>query len=92
MLIYQDGKLYIEKGKSLVGVDIDSGKVSETKEKATRKKSSRVVTLSDVRLKFNITEENPYKFPVTKKKVTKGAKKDESTNNTKKSTGKSKRK
>lgn len=91
MFVYQDGKLYaLDKKNKLVGVAIYFDKVLKIKGTESELNIIHdILTASEVKKKFNITEDNPYIFPkVVKKEVVNN----ESTTNvkrtTKKSTGK----
>jgi len=70
MFIYQDGKIYIQDDKGLVGVNIYSDKVLMIDtEKAKLKPTGVPYELWVLKLKFNITDDIAYIFPVTKKKA-----------------------
>lgn len=88
MYIYQNGKLYVQDGGKLVGVDISPLNVTKIKtETGDIELEHSVLTPSEMRAKF--TDENgEYKFP-RKKKVE--GKKDDTVRKTKPTTGKSTR-
>lgn len=69
MYIYQDGKLYVQTGEYIVGVDISPLNIKKVT--GTRKKLSgdyQLLTPSEVRAKFGIATGGEYKFPVEPKK------------------------
>jgi len=86
MYILQDGKLYIRNGKKIVGVEIYSDFIKKVKGTETDEKPNRMLlSATDAWIKFNISEETPYIFPVEIKEVVE----DEPTDDTKKRTRKS---
>lgn len=99
MFVYQDDKLYVQKDKdSIVGVNFGSNGASiveGTEKKFDKKNPYRMLTSTEVRAKFQISDENEFKFPVPAKepkKVDEGVDKNESTRKTKSTTRKSTRK
>lgn len=97
MFIYQDGKIYIQDKKDIVGVEIYSDKILPVKGSETKLGVHEKLTAYEVKCRFNIREDNPYIFPFEKKEekveedeVKKEVKSNESTSKTKKSGGKSK--
>lgn len=94
MFIRQDGKLYIEIGDGkIIGVNFypdDVKKVEGTE--TTLKKKFEKFSATDIRIKYNIREDNPYIFPVEKKKKKEEVVEGDTTKSTKKSTRKSTRK
>lgn len=65
MYIYQDGKVYVQEGNDIVGVEIHPD--SLIKLEKTRKKLGdgfEILTPFEVYAKFQISTENPYLFPV----------------------------
>ena len=63
MYIYQDGKLYIQDGEQLVGVEIYSDKVVLVEgENTTLSKECKILTAYEVQCKFHI-QQTPYIFP-----------------------------
>lgn len=69
MYIYQDGKLYVQDGDVLVGVDVTpTGTTLIKTEKSKFGNAYALLTPSEVRAKFNIISGESYKFPRTKKK------------------------
>lgn len=90
MLIMQDGNLYIQKDKGIIGVDINSDGIQEVKGSETKLTAYKTLTPYEVYAKFQINKDNDYVFPRPEKVVKKEVKKDESTSKTKKPTGKSK--
>lgn len=92
MFVYQDGKLFIQKGKKIIGVEVYADKIKTITGTETDEKPNRIIlTASEMKAKFNITEETPYIFPQEKKEE-KEEVIDDATPKVKKSTGKSKRK
>lgn len=89
MFILQDGKLYVQEKKGLIGVSIDSDKILKIKgtEIALGKEHEKLSAL-EVRCRFNIRFQ-PYVFPV-EKKVEKKEVVANATTTTKKVSGKSK--
>lgn len=70
MYIYQNGKLYKQRGDSLVGVEIYFDKVLELDGTETSFEDNfQYCTPYEARCRFQITEENPYIFPVEQKEV-----------------------
>lgn len=68
MYIYQNGKLYVQVGNGLVGVEIYPDKVIKVKGTETKLGDSyKILTPHEVQSKFNI-KEAPYIFPVEVKK------------------------
>lgn len=65
MFILTDGKLYLQKGDKLVGVDVSPLGCTEVDGTEIEKPDSnyRSLELFEVRAKFQINEENHYKFP-----------------------------
>lgn len=94
MFILQDGKLHIQdKGDKIVGVDIHFDKVTPVKGTSTKLGVHKELTAFEVKCKYQIREDNEYKYPRPKKKVVKESKKEvksNATTKTKKASGKSK--
>ena len=87
MFTIYDGKVYKVNGKTMVGVDITPTSLKMVKGTEIETPSlNNVLTLKEVKIKYQVVSGNSYKFPIPKKKVDK----DEPTTKTKKSTGKSK--
>lgn len=64
MYILQDGRLYIQDGDKLVGVEIHSDKIIKVEgTETTLSDKYSLLTPFEVRAKFNITEGNGYIFP-----------------------------
>ena len=89
MFVYQNGKLYIQNGDKIVGVEcypdfIKKVNGSETKQS----EDALILTNSEMMAKFNIMDA-PYIFPQEKKEEKKEVIKD-ATSKAKKPTGKSK--
>lgn len=92
MFIYQDGKLYIQKGKKIVGVEIYPDKFVIVKGTETvQRDDCRVLNAFEMKAKFNIREDNPYIFPKEKEEI-KEVIEDEPVKPVKKSAGRPKRK
>ena len=69
MYVYQNGKLYLQDGEKLVGVEIYFDKVLPIKGTETKMgKLYELLTKYEVMCKFHIAE-NPYIFPQEVKKV-----------------------
>lgn len=86
MFVYQNDRLYAQHGDKLVGVEIYSDQVIPVEGTETvLGKNFELLTLQEVRLKFNIIAGNEYIFP---KEVIEG----EPTSDTKGTVRKSKRK
>lgn len=67
MLIYQDGKMYIQNKGNLTGVNIYPGGVTLVPDTETKEKGyTLTLTLDEAISKFQVTEEKPYIFPVIK--------------------------
>lgn len=82
MYVYQNGKPYVKTGDVLVGVDIHSNKCVTVKNTETKlEKEFSVLTASELRAKFNVTEDSSYKFP---RPVSKAVENDDSTGKTRK--------
>lgn len=65
MFVYQNGKLYIQDGDDLVGVEIYPNKVVKVKGTETKLADKyQFGSLYEMRCRFNVTEEKPYIFPV----------------------------
>ena len=63
MFVYQDGKLYVQDGGKLVGVEIYSDKIVKLKEFTVKqKKDSKVLSHFEVGCKFQL-KDNTYIFP-----------------------------
>ena len=91
MFIRQDGKLYVKVSeKKIIGVEIYPDNVKRVEgTEVTLNKNHEEFSATDIWVKYNIREDNPYIFPV-EKKVEK--KEDVSEGGTTKSTKKSTRK
>lgn len=89
MFILQDGKLYVQEGKKIIGVDIYSDKITKVKGTEETLKSHTVLTPFEMKSRLNIREDNPYIFPKPKKVEKEVVKDAKSTPKTKKTTGKS---
>lgn len=69
MYIYKDGKLYVQKGKDIVGVNISPTDVVVLEETKTKLEFPYEQLMPfEVRAKFNIKDGNDYKFPLPNKK------------------------
>ena len=68
MFIRQDGKLYIENGDGkIVGVEIYSHDIIKvTGTETVIKPEHRKFSATDIWVKYNIREDNPYIFPIEK--------------------------
>lgn len=88
MFTIYDGKVYKVNGKTMVGVDITPTSLKMVNGTEIKTPSlNKVLTLKEVKIKYQVVSGNSYKFPrPTKKKVDKN----EPTTKTKKSTRKSK--
>jgi hypothetical protein len=63
MFVYQDGKLYVQDGEKLVGVEIYSDKIIKLKEfTVKKKKESKLLSHFEVVCKFQLNEK-AYIFP-----------------------------
>lgn len=63
MYIYQDGKLYVQDGGHLIGVDITPDGVTKIKGTETKLADNHeVCSKYEVRCRFGL-DENPYIFP-----------------------------
>jgi hypothetical protein len=68
MYILQDGKLYIRNGKKIVGVEIYPDLIKKVKGTETEERPDRkLLSATDAWIKFHISEETPYIFPVEEK-------------------------
>ena len=68
MLIYQNGKLYVQHGDNIIGVEIYPDKIIKvdgSEEKLSEK--YQVLTPYEVRCKWHITKDNFYIFPTKPK-------------------------
>lgn len=65
MYILQNGKLYVQDGDKLVGVEIylDKGSVRLDKEVAKLSDTYEMCTKADVICRFHLSIDNPYIFP-----------------------------
>lgn len=82
-----DGKIFKDvDGKNMVGVNIKFNQVSEIKDTKVKSCECRKFTIGEIKRKFQITECNPYLFPLKKKEEVKS----DATTKTKKVSGKSK--
>lgn len=88
MFILQDGKLYVQEKKGLIGVSIDSDKILKIKGTEIALGKHEILSALEVRCRFNIRFQ-PYVFPV-EKKVEKKEVVANATTTTKKVSGKSK--
>ena len=87
--IYED-KVYKVNGKTMVGVDITPTSLKMVKGTEIETPSlNNVLTLKEVKIKYQVVSGKSYKFPIPKKKVDKDGDKP-TTTKTKRSTGKSK--
>jgi hypothetical protein len=65
MFIYQDGKLYVQDGDTLIGVEIYPDSVIKVEGTETElKEKHQLLTPFEVRCKFNIKSLGSYIFPV----------------------------
>jgi hypothetical protein len=70
MYIYQEGKLYVQDGEFLVGVNVTpSGSYLLEKERVKKSDKYSILTPSEVQAKFGIVRGETYEFPVKKKEV-----------------------
>ena len=63
MFILQDGKVYIQDKKGIIGVEIYTDKILPVKGSETKLGIHERLTALEVRCRFNIREDNPYIFP-----------------------------
>lgn len=67
MFIIADGKAYLQTDKGYVGVEIYSDKVLSVGGRAKKTVKGKAMSLKTIRLKFQVTEDNPLLFDKTKK-------------------------
>lgn len=83
MFIRQDGKIFIQDGDKIVGVEIYPDKIVKLKDTKTNLLTEHeIFTANEIKRKYNISEDNPYIFP--KEVVEKGVEAIEPTTETKK--------
>lgn len=69
MFVLKNGNIYLATEKQLVGVNVYSDKVVTVEGSEIQKRQPYTqVTLATAKLKFGITEDTPYTFPIEKKK------------------------
>lgn len=72
MFILKDGKLYIQKGNKIVGVNVDPLNVVEVEgSECELKLPYKTLEPFEMRSKFNITEGTGYVFPVENEEIIK---------------------
>lgn len=92
MYIYQNGKLYIQSGNKIVGVEIYPDKIIKVAGTDTVKEpNAMILTAYEVRCKFH-TDMEPYIFPVEKKTTKAEVKEEVVKNDTSGKTSKTNRK
>lgn len=102
MFVYQNGKLYVQDGNEIIGVEIYPDSIIKIESTRTElSPSARFLTPFECMSKFNILTEGSYKFPREKEEIVEEKLEpqvieevieDESTNNVKVTTRASKRK